>query len=130
MKTKTYNVTVRDSVLKKDLTGTIEAETAAEAGEMAREEFAVDLDTFPEDVEIVSITEIPAEYQDTSIGIVPFCGGYSEGLVMVNALNDIELQFHHNFMGCAGIGGRQCSFFIFRNLLTELLYLYIISIYR
>ena len=58
MKTKTYEVTVRDSFLKKDLTETFEAETAADAEEMAREDFAIDLDTSPEDIEIVSIKEV------------------------------------------------------------------------
>ena len=48
---------------------------------------------------------IPAEYQDTSICIYPFCGGYSEGLVMVSTLNDIDLQYHHNLESCAGMWG-------------------------
>lgn len=48
---------------------------------------------------------VPEKYQNTSICIVPFCGGYSEGLVMVSTLNDIDLQYHHNFGSCAGMWG-------------------------
>ncbi len=48
---------------------------------------------------------IPAKYQKTPMMISPFCGGYSEGLIMVSTLDDIALQYHHNRMGCAGMWG-------------------------
>lgn len=49
---------------------------------------------------------IPAEYQNTPICIFPFCGGYSpDGLIMVSTLGDIDLQYHHNWYGCAGMWG-------------------------
>ena len=50
-------------------------------------------------------TILPEQYQDTQIGIIPFYGGYSEGRVMVSLLGDIDLQYHHNRMGCAGMWG-------------------------
>ena len=50
-------------------------------------------------------TALPEKYQNTQIGIVPFYGGYSEGRVMVSLLGDIDLQYHHNRMGCAGMWG-------------------------
>lgn len=48
---------------------------------------------------------IPLEYQNTPILIDPFCGGYSEGLVMVSTLGEINLQYYHEFSGCAGMWG-------------------------
>ena len=48
---------------------------------------------------------LPEKYQNTQIGIVPFYGGYSEGRVMVSLLGDIDLQYHHNRRGCAGMWG-------------------------
>ena len=48
---------------------------------------------------------IPEKYQNTPICVVPFCGGCSEGLVMVSELGEIELQYHHNKHGCAGLWG-------------------------
>ncbi len=50
-------------------------------------------------------TVIPAPYQNTPIIIYPFCGGYSEGLVMVSTMGEIDLQYHHNRHGCAGMWG-------------------------
>ena len=55
---KTFEVVVRDECFKVDLTGYFEAETQDAAEELAREEFAMDLDTSPEDIEIVSIKEV------------------------------------------------------------------------
>lgn len=49
--------------------------------------------------------ELPEKFQQTNISIYPPCGGYSEGRVMVSLLGEIELQYHHNMMGCAGMWG-------------------------
>ena len=48
---------------------------------------------------------IPDEYQNTRIGIYPYYGGYSEGLVMVSKYGDLDLQYHHNRGSCAGLWG-------------------------
>ncbi len=48
---------------------------------------------------------LPEEYQETSVGIYPFHGGCSEGLVMVSKSGNIELQYHHNYWPCAGLWG-------------------------
>ena len=48
---------------------------------------------------------LPKKYQNTETMIYPFCGGCSEGLVMVSTLGEIDLQFHHNRMSCAGMWG-------------------------
>lgn len=55
---KTFEVTVKDDFLGKELTGTFEADTTEEAEQIAREDFAIDLDTFEENVNIVSIVEV------------------------------------------------------------------------
>jgi hypothetical protein len=57
------------------------------------------------DKNTMTATVIPDEYQDTPIGLSPFYGGYSEGLVMVSKLGELELQFHHNYHPCAGLWG-------------------------
>ena len=49
--------------------------------------------------------ELPEKYQETECCVYPFCGGYSEGLVMVSLLGDFHLKYHHNRMGCAGMWG-------------------------
>ena len=49
---------------------------------------------------------LPKEYQKTPILIYPVCGGYSpDGLIMVSTMDEIELQYHHNMGGCAGMWG-------------------------
>lgn len=49
--------------------------------------------------------KLPDEYQETQMMIYPFCGGYAEGMIMVNPMGEIDLQYHHNRMGCAGKWG-------------------------
>ncbi len=48
---------------------------------------------------------IPAQYQNTPINLYPFCGGYSEGRIMVSTMGELDLQYHHNFFPCAGMWG-------------------------
>ena len=48
---------------------------------------------------------LPKAYQNTNIHIYPFCGGYSEGRIMVNVLGELDLQYHHNRGICAGLWG-------------------------
>lgn len=50
-------------------------------------------------------TALPQEYQGTPIICYPFCGGYSEGLVMVSTMGKLDLQYHHNRRACAGMWG-------------------------
>lgn len=50
-------------------------------------------------------TELPEKYQQTPLCIIPFCGGYSEGRIMVSLMGEIDLQYHHNRMPCAGMWG-------------------------
>lgn len=57
------------------------------------------------DSNTMTAVAIPDEYQDTPIGVCPFYGGYSEGLVMVSKLGKLDLQYHHNRRSCAGIWG-------------------------
>lgn len=49
--------------------------------------------------------ELPKEYWDTPICIIPFCGGSCEGLVMVSTTGELPLKYHHNFRSCAGMWG-------------------------
>lgn len=53
----------------------------------------------------MTATVLPSEYQDTPLGIYPFYGGYSEGLVMVSKMGRLDLQYHHNRGPCAGLWG-------------------------
>ena len=48
---------------------------------------------------------IPVQYQDTPIICYPFCGGFSEGLLMVSTMGELDLQYHHNRSSCAGMWG-------------------------
>ena len=48
---------------------------------------------------------IPAQYQQTPVFCYPFCGGYSEGLLMVSTMSELDLQYHHNRHACAGMWG-------------------------
>ena len=48
---------------------------------------------------------LPEEFWDTPIFIEPFCGGYSEGRIMVSTLRDLDLQYHHELHGSAGMWG-------------------------
>lgn len=48
---------------------------------------------------------LPQKYQKTPIYLYHFCGGYSNGLIMVSLLGEIDLQYHHNYSNCAGIWG-------------------------
>ncbi len=49
--------------------------------------------------------KLPDEYQNTQMFIEPFCGGYSEELIMVNPMGNIDLRYYHNRDGCAGMWG-------------------------
>ena len=53
----------------------------------------------------MTATTIPAKYQHTPVGIYPFYGGCSEGLVMVSEMGEVDLQYHHNRGPCAGLWG-------------------------
>lgn len=57
------------------------------------------------DQNTMTATTIPAKYQQTPIGIYPFYGGCSEGLVMVSEMGEVDLQYHHNRGSCAGLWG-------------------------
>lgn len=48
---------------------------------------------------------LPALYQETPVLCYPFCGGYSEGLLMVSTMGELDLQYHHNRYPCAGTWG-------------------------
>lgn len=48
---------------------------------------------------------LPEEYQGTPIMISPVCGGYSHGLIMVSLYDEMNLCYHHNRSGCAGMWG-------------------------
>ena len=48
---------------------------------------------------------LPAQYQETPVICYPFCGGFSEGLLMVSAMGELDLQYHHNRYACAGMWG-------------------------
>ena len=48
---------------------------------------------------------IREKYQQTPVGIYPFYGGCSEGLVMVSEMGEVDLQYHHNRGPCAGVWG-------------------------
>lgn len=48
---------------------------------------------------------LPAQYQETPVLCYPFCGGYSEGLLMVSTMGELDLQYHHNRYPCAGMWG-------------------------
>jgi len=50
-------------------------------------------------------TTIPEQYQKTPVIYYPPCGGYSEGLVMVSTMGELDLQYHHNRRACAGMWG-------------------------
>ncbi|MGI6029155.1 MAG: WG repeat-containing protein [Candidatus Heteroscillospira sp.] len=52
----------------------------------------------------VAVT-IPEQYQHTPIYCYPSCGGYSEGMVMVSTMGELDLQYHHNRQACAGMWG-------------------------
>lgn len=49
--------------------------------------------------------KLPDAYQETPIYISPDCGGYRDGLIMVSLMWDMDLHYHHNKEGCAGIWG-------------------------
>ncbi len=61
--------------------------------------------TYLLDKNTMTATKLPDEYQETEIGIFPFYGGYSEGLVMVSKFGELDLQYHHNRGPCAGLWG-------------------------
>ncbi len=48
---------------------------------------------------------IPEQYQKTPVIYYPPCGGFSEGLVMVSTMGELDLQYHHNRRACAGMWG-------------------------
>ena len=48
---------------------------------------------------------LPAQYQETPVYCYPFCGGFSEGLLMVSTMGELDLQYHHNRSSCAGMWG-------------------------
>lgn len=49
--------------------------------------------------------KLPDVYQNTQIILYPSCGGYTEGRIMVNTVGELDLRYHHNFMGCSGMWG-------------------------
>ena len=57
------------------------------------------------DSNTMTATVIPEKYQQTPIGVYPFYGGYSEGLVMISDFGELDLQYHHNRRSCAGMWG-------------------------
>lgn len=57
------------------------------------------------DKNTMTATVIPEKYQQTPVGIYPFYGGCSEGLVMVSEMGEVDLQYHHNRGPCAGLWG-------------------------
>ncbi len=57
------------------------------------------------DKNTMTATVIPEKYQQTPVGIYPFYGGVSEGLVMVSEMGELDLQYHHNRSSCAGLWG-------------------------
>lgn len=48
---------------------------------------------------------LPAQYQQTPMVLYPYCGGYSEGLLMVSTMGELDLQYFHEKDGCAGMWG-------------------------
>ena len=48
---------------------------------------------------------LPAQYQETPVYCYPVCGGFSEGLLMVSTMGELNLQYHHNRSACAGLWG-------------------------
>ncbi|MBR0419988.1 MAG: WG repeat-containing protein [Erysipelotrichaceae bacterium] len=48
---------------------------------------------------------IPERYKNTPMAVYPVYGGYDEGLIMVSLFGELDLQYHHNFHGCAGMWG-------------------------
>lgn len=48
---------------------------------------------------------LPEEYQNTPIYISPDCGGYKSGFIMVSKMGEMDLAYHHNKGGCAGLWG-------------------------
>ena len=48
---------------------------------------------------------LPDCYADTPIYLDPPCGGYHDGLIMVSLLGEVDLQYHHDMMGTAGMWG-------------------------
>ena len=48
---------------------------------------------------------LPVQYQETPVYCYPFCGGFSEGLLMVSTMGELDLQYHHNRRSCAGMWG-------------------------
>lgn len=49
--------------------------------------------------------KLPDNYQGTPIYISPDCGGFSEGLIMVSLMDEIELAYYHHKNVCAGLWG-------------------------
>ncbi len=49
--------------------------------------------------------KLPEEYQKTPIFVLPPCGGYRDGLIMVSTMGEVELQYHHDFGSAAGMWG-------------------------
>lgn len=52
-----YLITVKDSFFNKELTGKFKADTKKEATLEAKKYYAMELDTFPEEIKIVDVTE-------------------------------------------------------------------------
>ena len=65
---KIYVVKVQDDFFGVELSGKFEANNAAEAEEMAREDYAEDLGTNPQDIIIVSITEEAPQMKKFEVG--------------------------------------------------------------
>ncbi len=55
--------------------------------------------------ETKSAKRLPEEYQNTPICLIPDCGGYSNGLIMVSKMGEMRLAYYHHKSGCAGLWG-------------------------
>ncbi len=110
-----YTVKVQDDFFGMELSGKFEAATAAEAEEMAREDFAVDLDTNPQDIIIVNIAEEAKEMKQNCVvsgedsckktdAVIVICYGQKE----VWASRDEAIRFYRDGMEmCEGAEQRR-----------------------
>ena len=48
---------------------------------------------------------LPDHYARTPICLLPSCGGYKDGRIMVSMLGELDLQYHHNEFAAAGLWG-------------------------
>ena len=50
-------------------------------------------------------SRLPDKYKDTPMYLIPSCGGYQDGLIMVSLYGKLDLQYYHEFSGSAGMWG-------------------------